>query len=129
MNSKKYEYNPHHERRASKRVKKNFILTYFEVNNPSKKHEITQLRNISMGGMCFVSSVNIAPGTELSIDLKTPYLSNATYLKGTVLESHEKINNLIFETRLQFKDLTVDAKFLLNKLIEFFLDEENGKDE
>lgn len=109
------------ERRLHKRIKKNFILTYFDVNNPSVKFEITQLKNISKGGICFITTRSFPSSTRIGIELKTPYLSGTTYLEGTVLESHEKIKNLLYETRLEFSELEAPAEFLLNKLIEYFV--------
>ena len=112
------------ERRKYKRINKHFILTYFHKNNPSQKIEITQLKNISMGGMCFVTSQKFDSGTQLGVELKTPYLADTTYLEGVVLESHEKVMDLIYETRLKFELLNPQAEFLLAKLIEFFINEE-----
>ena len=109
------------ERRLHKRIKKNFILTYFDVNNPSVKFEITQLKNISKGGICFITTRSFPSSARIGIELKTPYLSGTTYLEGTVLESHEKIKNLLYETRLEFSSLEAPAEFLLNKLIEYFV--------
>lgn len=113
------------ERRRHKRIKKNFILTYFDVSNPSQKFEITQLKNIGKGGICFITTRSFASATKIGIELKTPYLSGTTYLEGVVLESHEKIKNLLYETRLQFTSVEPQAEFLLNKVIEFFTNGES----
>ncbi len=109
------------ERRRSERIKKNFILTYFNKSDPSHKYEITQLKNIGMGGMCFITSKPYGPGTVLGVDLKTPYLSDTTHLEGKVLESHERVKNVIYETRLQFLQLDREAEFILARLIDFFM--------
>ena len=96
-------------------------MTYYELKQPQLRNEITQLRNISTGGMSFVSSRKIAEGSKLGIDLKTPYFGSKTYLEGTVVGCHEKVGGIIYETRLQFVNLHPDAEFLLKKLIEFFV--------
>ena len=93
------------ERRRSTRIRKNFILSYFDQNKPEKKFGATQLKNISLGGTCILTSEAYEPGTVLSIELKTPYLSGTTHLEGTVLESKEKIAGILNETRLVFKNL------------------------
>ena len=108
-------------RRQYQRIHKNFILTYFEKDDPTKKYEITQLKNISLGGICFITSKAFAPSTLIGIELKTPYLSDTTYLEGLVLESHEKIKGILYETRLKFNPLNAQAEFLLAKLIDFFV--------
>lgn len=108
-----------HEKRQYPRIDKNFVLTYFTKDNPHQKIEITQLKNISKGGMCFITSQSFAPKTELSIELKTPFISETTYLEGYTLESHQKAAGLIYETRLKFVNLNPHGEFLLDKLIEF----------
>jgi len=118
--------NPEEERRKYERIRKNFILSYFELTKPEHKFEITQLKNISLGGVCFVTTRGFEPSTELGVELKTPYIAGTTHLEGTVLESHEKVKNSIYETRLKFKLLDAEAKILLGKLMEFFV---NAKDQ
>ncbi|MBI5150139.1 MAG: PilZ domain-containing protein [Candidatus Omnitrophica bacterium] len=113
------------ERRKGKRIHKHFILSYFEKDHPEHRYELTQLKNIGHGGMCFVTSRQFAVGTKIGIELKTPYLAETTYLEGNVLESHEKVKSLIYETRLAFEFLDPEGEFLLAKLIEFFKNGEN----
>jgi len=114
---------PNEERRQYARIKKSFILSYFDHVNPEHKFEITQLKNISFGGMCFITGQNYEPSTKLGIELKTPYLAGTTHLEGVVLMSHEKMKDKIYETRLQFVEpLETEAKVLLGKLIDLFVD-------
>lgn len=112
------------ERRQYVRVTKNFILTYYEKDRPGEKHEITQLKNISLGGMCFITTKSHTPKTHLAIELKTPYLANITYLEGTVQMSHEKVKGILYETRVKFESLNTEAEYLLSKMIEFFVNGE-----
>jgi len=115
------------ERRKFKRISKNFILKYFDLENPEEIYEITQLKNISMGGMCFITTRKIEPKTVLGIDLKTPYITNQTYLEGVVLETHTNAVNMLYETRLEFSKIGHDAKFVISKLIEYFTDQEEDQ--
>lgn len=108
------------ERRKYKRIKKNFILSYFDKANPEQKLELTQLKNISLGGACFVTTKAFNPGTIIGIELKTPYLADTTYLEGAVIQSNERVKNIIYETRLQFSNISTEAEFLLKKMMEFF---------
>ena len=109
------------ERRKYQRIEKNFILTYFDKENPSVRIELTQLKNISKGGLCFITTQAFAPSTKLGLELRTPYLSETTYLEGVVLESRPKIEGIIYETRLQFEELNPQADFLITKMIEVFI--------
>ncbi len=108
------------ERRHSQRIHKNFILSYFNKANPNQRYELTQMKNIGMGGMCFIASQKFEPRTKIGIELTTPYLAEITYLDGIVLESNEKVKDMIYETRLKFECLDSQAEFLLGRLIEFF---------
>lgn len=108
------------ERRRHKRISKNFILTYFDKADPSQRYEITQLKNISRGGMCFVTTRQYAPQTTIGVELKTPYISDTTTLEGKVLESHEKARDVLYETRMQFTRFDAQAAFIIDKLGEFF---------
>jgi c-di-GMP-binding flagellar brake protein YcgR len=113
------------ERRRYVRIKRNFVLTYFIKGTPEEKYEISQLKNISKGGMCFVTTNALDENLLVGIELRTPYLSDTTYIEGKVLESHEKVRDMIYETRLQFQSLDSQAEFLLDKLVEIFTQGEN----
>jgi hypothetical protein len=125
-NSAKSEEQKNSERRQHKRLDKNLILIYYEKNSPTQKYEITQLKNISKGGMCFISSRAIEPLTQLTVELKTPYFSHTTYIDGFVLESHVKAHNLIYQTRLQFQNVDLEKSYVIEKLIEFIEKESSG---
>ena len=74
------------ERRRYKRLTKSFLLTYCDKAHPHQKQEITQLKNISLGGMCFITTKPFESGTILKVDLETPYLTDKTTLEGKVLD-------------------------------------------
>lgn len=114
----------HSERRQYKRIHKHFLLTYFDLNDPLARSEASQLKNISLGGMCLVTNRKFNVETHLGIELKTPFLSEFIYLEGTVLESKEKIKDIIYETRLRFDEMPPQAKAILKRLIEHFEQEE-----
>ncbi len=115
----------HDERRRFKRIKKNFILTYFISDRPHERHEITQLKDISLGGMCFITSKKLEPGCQVSVELRTPYLTEFTHIVGSVLESHEKATNLIYNTRIHFDVLNPEGEVLISKLMSILDGEKN----
>ena len=116
----------HHsaERRKYKRIKKHFILTYWDMADPGIKHDASQMKNISFGGMCLITARSFHVGTSLAIEMKTPFISDLTHLEGKVLASDEKIKNVIYETRVQFYPLSPQAEFVLKKMMEYFEKEE-----
>ena len=114
------------ERRLYKRIKKHFILSYFELSNPSVRYDASQLKNISLGGMCFITAQPFNTGIRLGIELKTPFMAELTHLEGVVMGSNEKLKNIIYETRLKFENLTPQAEFVISKLIQYF-EKETGE--
>ncbi len=114
---------PYPEKRKYPRIDKHFILSYFDLNDPLSRHNASQIKNIGLGGLCLITSKPFLAGTRLSVELKTPFLSEFIQLKGTVLESKEKIKNIIYETRVQFDDIPLPAQAVLSKLIEHFRNE------
>jgi hypothetical protein len=114
------------EKRAFKRINKHFLLTYFLKTNPAEKFEITQLKNISLGGVCFITSSKLEPGLEIGMELKTPYLADATFFEATVLESHENVKKILYQTRAIFNNVTPQGHVLLNKIMEVFINGETS---
>lgn len=112
--------NPQEERRRYVRIEKHFIISYHAKDDPTAHYEISQLKNISLGGMCFIAQRAYSTSTVISIELKTPYISEATHVEGVVLESKEKIPGMIYETRLSFTELSEEGKFVLAKIVEIF---------
>lgn len=106
------------DRRQYKRIERGLILTYSEKDDPSKKYEITQLKNISKGGMCFITSQPIEQSKILIVELKTPYFTHATFLEGVVLESHVKAEKMLYQTRLQFQNMDIEKGYVIEKLLE-----------
>ena len=114
----------HPERRQGKRIKKHFILTYFDVADPQTRHDASQLKDISLGGLCVITSKAFPEGTKLGIELKTPFLSDLTHLEGIVLFSQEKMKDIVYETHLKLETLSPQSEFILHKIIEHYKKED-----
>ena len=114
------------EKRQYKRIQNHFILTYYVANNPDQKFSATQMKNISQGGMCLVTGQAFKTGTILKLEIKSPFFASITHLQGAVLGSHEYAKDIIYETRLQFKNLSAPAEEIIKQAIEFFENKENG---
>ncbi|MBF0490662.1 MAG: PilZ domain-containing protein [Candidatus Omnitrophica bacterium] len=106
------------------RIYRNFILTYHLVTNPSAHQEVSQINNISRGGVSFSVTAPLKVGEQMGIDLRTPFLSEGIYLQGEVLECREKIAGLIYEIRLQFKEPSTLAREILVKIEQYSVKEE-----
>ncbi|MCR4336891.1 MAG: PilZ domain-containing protein [Candidatus Omnitrophica bacterium] len=108
------------ERRQYARIKKNFLLRYFDLEHPERKYSTSQLKNISLGGMCLVTEKSFPRMARLGVELKTSFISTLLVLNGTVLESHERVKDIIYETRLKFDEIPPSTKSVLQKLIKHF---------
>jgi len=110
----------HPERRQDQRIRNNLIVSYYEVSCPEVRYDASQLKNISLGGICLVTPRAFAPSTALSVEFQIPMESDLTKVAGTVLESKEKLKGIIYETRVKFTGLSPEAKQILSKIIQHF---------
>ena len=82
-------------------------------------HNVSQVNNVSKGGMSFSSTKALKAGTVVTVDLKTPFISDSIILDGVVLESKEKVPDLIYEIRLQFNEVPKDSLAVLAKIEDY----------
>lgn len=106
----------HKERRKHLRIYRNFILHCHEKGKAKSRHEISQVNNISRGGLNFSSSRALKEGAVVIIELQAPFIAGALRLEGVVLECKEKISDIIYEIRLQFQGLTPSALGMLERV-------------
>lgn len=109
------------ERRKFARIKKHYIIRFIQKGNRSVKYEVSQVENISRGGMLFSSSVGFEKDAELLIELRTPYIAETVHLTGIILECKDKVPGILFQNRLQFLDLSPTAQDILDKIEKYNL--------
>ncbi len=107
------------ERRQHPRIKKNYIIRFFDKSNPSIKFDVSQVENISQGGLCFTSTVGFKEGTHIEVELRTPYISDTVFLEGHILSCREKVRGMIFENRVKFQDVSPRAQDVLAKIEQY----------
>jgi c-di-GMP-binding flagellar brake protein YcgR len=95
------------EKRKHVRVSGNFIVSY-RVLEEADSRDISQTKNLSLGGMLLTTNRRFAPETQLSLEIRLPTDPNPIKLIGRVVESREIVKNLIYDARIEF--LTVDEK-------------------
>ncbi len=98
------------ERRKHPRISGRFIVSYRILENADaeSKRDITQTKNISLGGMLLTTNRGFRPKTSLAIEIRLPFDPNPIMLIGRVIESRQIVENLIYDTRLMF--LAVDEQ-------------------
>jgi len=110
------------ERRKHPRVSKHFIVTYYDATIADAQHNVSQLKDISRGGVCFSSCVGLPKNTLLQILIKTPYLAETLSAKGTVVYCAEKIPGVIYEVHVHIEDLTPETELILKKIEKSFIE-------
>lgn len=95
------------ERRKTPRIIGRFIVSY-RVLQANDKTDISQTKNLGLGGMLLTTNRKFEAGTNLALELRLPFDPSPMMLIGKVVESKEITRNLIYDTRIAF--LAVDEK-------------------
>jgi hypothetical protein len=117
---------PGQERRKSPRIEKHFILTVYDIDKKDADHCVSQLKNISRHGLCFSSSFPFDLGTRLQTMIKTPYMGQAINIITKVVDSKEKVANVIYEIRVQIEEANPEAEEILQKIEKSFLQSQSN---
>ena len=112
-------------RRKHVRIYRNYILSYHLKGKGNIKYEMSQVNNISRGGINFTVIAPFDKDSELVVELKTPFLNDHVVLEGVVLDSKEKIAGLLYEVRVRFHDLSPEAEELLGKIERYSAQEKS----
>lgn len=107
------------ERRQFARIKKNYIIRFVDKSSPSQNYEVSQIENISKGGLCFSARAPFKEGITLLIEIHTPFLSESILVDGLVLQSREKVKGMIYEIRVRFVDVPSEVLVILEKIEQY----------
>ena len=108
------------ERRKYPRVSGRFVVSYRLLKNTDNL-DISQTKNISLGGIMLTTNRFFAPGTKLALDIRLPYHTDPIMVIGQVLESREITKNLIYDTRVQFIGVDKKYKNVLIQTVDFYI--------
>lgn len=108
------------DRRKFPRVSGRFIVSY-RILHDIDNVDISQTKNISMGGMLLTTNRQFEEGTNLALEIRLPFDPDPIMLIGKVLESKEVSRNLIYDTRLMF--LAVDSKHrkVISETVDYYM--------
>lgn len=108
------------ERRKHPRIDARFIVSY-RILDDVDKMDISQTRNLSLGGMMITTNRPFAPGTDLALEIRLPFDPDPIMIIGKVLESHEVTRGLIYDTRLQFLAIDEKHKNTVSQTVDYYL--------
>jgi hypothetical protein len=107
------------ERRKNCRVRGRFIVSY-RIMDEADNIDITQTKNIGLGGMLLTTNRRFDPGTNLAVEIRLPFEKNPILLIGKVIESLEITRDLIYDTRLEFMAIDENHRTIINKTVEYY---------
>ncbi|MDD5196432.1 MAG: PilZ domain-containing protein [Candidatus Omnitrophota bacterium] len=114
------------ERRNHPRVMGRFIVSY-RIMNEIDSMDISQTKNISMGGMLLTTNRNFEPGVNLALEIRLPFDPHPIMLIGKVLESREIMQDMIYDTRIEFLAVDEKHKKIIGETVGYYVKKE--KDE
>ncbi len=108
------------ERRKHPRISARFIVSYrmLEENNSI---DISQTKNLSLGGMLLTTNKQFSPGTNLALEIRLPFDPHPIMVIGRVVDSREITKALIYDTRLQFLAVDENHRKVMTDTIEYYL--------
>jgi len=108
------------DRRKHARITGRFIVAYriiHEIDNI----DISQTKNISLGGMLLTTNRQFKPGTTLSLEIRLPFDPDPIRITAKVLESREITKNLIYDTRLMFIKIDERHRKVISETVDYYL--------
>jgi hypothetical protein len=108
------------EKRKHPRIEGRFVVSY-RILEENDNVDITQTKNLSLGGMLLTTNRCFNPGTHLAIEIRLPFDPNPIMLIANVLESCEITKNLIYDTRLAFLYVDERHKKVINETVNYYL--------
>jgi c-di-GMP-binding flagellar brake protein YcgR len=108
------------ERRKHPRIAGRFVVSY-RVLEEVDNIDISQTRNLSMGGMLLTTNRQFSPGTSLALEIRLPFDPNPIMLITKVVESREITKDLIYDTRLNFLAIDERHKKAVSQTVTYYL--------
>lgn len=109
------------ERRKYPRAKGRFIVSYRVIPNSSAGNDISQSKNLSLGGMLLTTNCQFPPGTNLALEIRLPFDPNSIMIFAKVLESKEITKNIIYDTRLVFLAIDEKHRGIIQETVNYYL--------
>ncbi len=108
------------ERRRYPRVSGRFIVSY-RIFEESDSVDVTQTKNLSIGGMLLTTNRQFDAGTNLALEIRLPFDPNPIMLIGKVVESREITKDLIYDTRLSFLAIDERHRNVISQTVNYYI--------
>jgi len=111
------------EKRKHPRADARFIVSY-RIIGADDKCDITQTKNLSLGGMLLTTNRQFTIGTNLALEIKLPFDPNSIKLIGKVVESREIVKKLIYDTRIMFLAIEEKHRNIIGETVKHYIGKE-----
>lgn len=108
------------EKRKYPRINARFVVSY-RILREDGNVDISQAKNISLGGMLLTTNRKFEPGTVLALDIRLPFDINPIIITAKVIDSREVTKDLIYDTRIIFLDVDERHKNTIDQTVNFYL--------
>ncbi len=108
------------ERRQHPRISARFIVSY-RVLEEADNVDISQTKNLCLGGMLLTTNRKFDPGTNLALEIRLPFDPHPIIMVGKVVESREITKNLIYDTRLMFLAIDESHRKSIGQTVDYYL--------
>jgi len=114
------------DKRKHPRVAARFIVSY-RIIDENDSRDITQTKNISLGGMLLTTNRQFNAGTNLALEIRLPFDPNPIILIGRVVESKQITRNLIYDTRISFLAIDEKHRAVIGETVSCYLRKDEPK--
>ena len=114
------------DKRKHPRVMAHFIVSY-RILDENDLRDITQTKNISLGGMLLTTNRQFNAGTNLALEIRLPFDPNPIILVGKVIESKQITKNLIYDTRISFLAIDEKHRAVIGETVSCYLRKDEPK--
>ncbi len=108
------------EKRKYPRAVGRFIVSYRVIEHAGEI-DLTQTKNISLGGMLLTTNCQFPLGTNLALEIRLPFDPHPIMIIAKVLESKEITKNIIYDTRLIFLAVDERHRNVINETVGYYL--------
>ncbi|MDD3345350.1 MAG: PilZ domain-containing protein [Candidatus Omnitrophica bacterium] len=113
------------EKRKNPRAEGRFIVSYRVMEN-NWDNDITQTKNLSLGGMLLTTNCLFSPGTNLALEIRLPFDPDSIMIIGKVLESKEITKDMIYDTRLAFLAIDEKHRKVIGDTVGYYIKSKKG---
>ena len=108
------------ERRKYHRIEGRFIVSY-RVFEQHQNVDITQTKNLGLGGMLLTTNRQFDEGTKLALEIRLPFDPHPIFIIARVVNSQEITRDLIYDTRLAFVAVDEKHRKIVGDTVDYYL--------